>query len=165
VDFSRLNMRRTVVGGVASALLLISLLFLPWFELTDTPEREESNSWICGEGEFSCTGFETFPILRWLLILAALAPAILAWILIRGHALTWPPGEMTMVVGFIAFVLIFYNGIMDKPAPDDGLEFGTSLAWGYWVALISAAAIAATGFFRSAEERGPVQRKAPGTVG
>jgi hypothetical protein len=165
VDFSRLNMRRTVVGGVASALLLISLLFLPWFELTDTPERAESNSWLCGEGEFSCTGFETFPIMRWLLIGAALAPAILAWILIRGHKLTWPPGEMTMVVGFIAFVLIFYNGIMDKPSPDDGLEFGTSLAWGYWVALVASAAIAATGFFRSAEEKGPVQRKAPGTVG
>jgi len=153
------------VGGLASALLLLSLFFLPWFELTDTPERASSNSWLCGEGEFSCTGFETFSIMRWLLIGAALAPAILAWILIRGHKLAWPPGEMTMVVGFIAFVLILYNGIMDKPAPDDGLEFGTSLAWGYWVALISAAAIAATGFFRSAEEKGPVQRKAPGTVG
>ena len=153
------------MGGLASALLLLSLFFLPWFELTDTPERASSNSWLCGEGEFSCTGFETFSIMRWLLIGAALAPAILAWILIRGHKLTWPPGEMTMVVGFIAFVLILYNGIMDKPAPDDGLEFGTSLAWGYWVALVCAAAIAATGFFRSAEEKGPVQRKAPGTVG
>ena len=103
--------------------------------------------------------------MRWLLLGAALAPGILAWIIIRGHKLTWPPGEMTMVVGFIAFVLIFYNGVMDKPAPDDGLEFGTSIAWGYWVALLAAAMIAATGFFRSAEERGPVQRKAPGTVG
>jgi hypothetical protein len=150
---------------VASALLLASLLFLPWFELTDTPERAESNSWLCGTDEFSCTGFETFTIMRWLLIGAALAPAILAWILIRGHKLTWPPGEMTMVVGFAAFVLILYNGIIDKPAPEEGLEFGTSLAWGYWVALVAAAAIAATGFFRSAEERGPVRRKAPGTVG
>lgn len=165
MDFSRLNMRRTVVGGVAAALLLVSLFFLPWFELTDTPERADSGAWICGEDEFSCTGWETFPILRWLLLGAALAPGILAWIIIRGHKLTWPPGEMTMVVGFIAFVLIFYNGVMDKPAPDDGLEFGTSIAWGYWVALLAAAMIAATGFFRSAEERGPVQRKAPGTVG
>ena len=164
MDFSRLNMRRTVVGAVAGALLLISLVLLPWFELTDTPERAQSESWLCGEQEFSCTGWETFPIMRWLLIGAALAPAILGWIIIRGHALTWPPGEMTMVVGFIAFVLIFYNGVIDKPAPDEGLEFGTSIAWGYWVALVAAAGIAATGFFRSAEERGPVQRKAPGTV-
>jgi hypothetical protein len=164
VDFSRLNTRRTVVGGVASILLVVSILFLPWFSLTDTDQRAESNSWVCGEGEFSCTGFETFPIMRWLLLAAALAPLILAWIIVRGHKLTWPPGELTMVVGFVAFVLIFYNGIMDKPAPDDGLEFGTSLDYGYWVALLSAVGIAATGFFRSAEERGPVQRKAPGTV-
>ena len=93
MDFSRLNMRRTVVGGVASVLLLMSLLFLPWFELTDTRERAESGDWICGDGELSCTGWETFPIMRWLLIGAALAPAILAWIIIRGHKLTWPPAR------------------------------------------------------------------------
>ena len=146
-------------------LLIASLVLLPWFDLTDTPQRAESGSWLCGEGQFSCTGWETFPTMRWLLLGAALAPPILAWILIRGHKLTWPAGEMTMVIGFIAFVLIFYNGIIDKPAPSEGLEFGTSLAWGYWIALLAAAAIGATGFFRSAEERGPVQRKAPGTVG
>jgi hypothetical protein len=152
------------VGGVASALLLLSLLFLPWFEVSDSPTRE-SDDWLCGEGELSCTGFETFPIMRWLLIGAALAPAILAWILIRGHKLTWPPGEMTMVVGFTAFVLILYNGIISTPAPPSGQTFEITKDYGYWIALLAAAMIAATGFFRSAEERGPVQRKAPGTVG
>jgi hypothetical protein len=164
VDFSRLDMRRTIIGGTGSVLLIISILFLPWFTLTDVPERAEQGAWICGDGQFSCTGFETFPIMRWLLLGVALAPAILAWILVRGHKLTWPPGEMTMVVGFAGFVLIFYNGVMDKPAPDAGIEFGESLDYGYWVALISALVIAVTGFFRSTAERGPVQRKAPGTV-
>ena len=164
MDFSRLNVRRTVVGGLGSLLLVVSVLFLPWFDLTDTQERADTGAWLCGEGELSCTGFETFPILRWLLLAAALAPLILGWIIVRGHKLTWPPGEVTMVVGFTAFVLIFYNGVMDKPAPDDGQEFGESLAWGYWVALLGVVAIAATGFFRSAQERGPIKRKAPGTV-
>jgi hypothetical protein len=164
MDFSRLNVRRTVVGGLGSLLLVVSVLFLPWFDLTDTQERADTGAWLCGEGELSCTGFETFPILRWLLIAAALAPLILGWIIVRGHKLTWPPGEVTMVVGFTAFVLIFYNGVMDKPAPDEGQEFGESLAWGYWVALLGVVAIAATGFFRSAQERGPIKRKAPGTV-
>ncbi len=164
MDFSRLNMRRTVVGSVGSLLLLVSILLLPWFTLTDVPERADQGAWLCGTGELSCGGFETFPIMRWLLIGAALAPGILAWIIVRGHKLTWPPGEMTMVVGFTAFVLILYNGIIDKPAPSEGIEFGESLDYGYWIALLSAALIAATGFFRSAEERGPVQRKAPGTV-
>jgi hypothetical protein len=164
MDFSRLNARRTVVGAIGSLMLIVSILFLPWFSLTDVQERADQGAWLCGENEFSCTGFETFPIMRWLLLGAALAPLILAWILVRGHKLTWPPGEMTMVVGFTAFVLVLYNGLIDIPAPDKGIEFGTSRDWGYWVALLATAIIAATGFFRSAEERGPVQRKAPGTV-
>ena len=32
-----------------------------------------------------------------------------------------------MVAGFTALVLIGYNGLIDMPAPADGLEFGTSL--------------------------------------
>ena len=163
MDFSRLDPRRTVVGGVASALLIISILFLPWFSLTDTPERAETGAWLCGTDDFSCTGYETFPILKWLLLLAALSPAILGYILVRGHQTTWPSGEMTMVVGFAAFALILYNGIIDIPAPEEGQEFGESLDYGYWIALLSTLGIAATGFFRSAEEKGPVERKAPGT--
>ena len=163
MDFSRLDMRRTIVGGLGSLLLIISLLFLPWFSVTDVAERE-SDDWLCGVGNTSCTGWETFPIVRWLLLGVALAPPILAWILIRGHKLTWPPGEMTMVVGFAAFVLILYNGVIDIPGPPSGQEFGISRDYGYWIALISSLVIAFTGFFRSAVERGPVQRKAPGTV-
>ena len=39
-------------------------------------------------GQHHCTGFETFPILRWLLLLAAIAPLILAYIIVRGHKLS-----------------------------------------------------------------------------
>ena len=163
MDFSRLDMRRTIVGGVGSLLLIVSILLLPWFSVTDVPQRE-ADDWLCGVDQTSCTGWETFPIARWFMLGAALAPPILAWILIRGHKLTWPPGEMTMVVGFTAFVLILYNGLIDIPAPPSGQEFGESRDYGYWIALVSALVIGFTGFFRSAEERGPVQRKAPGTV-
>lgn len=164
MDFSRLDRRRTLIGAIASLVLIISVLFLPWFSLTDVPERAEQNAWVCGTGDFSCTAWETFPILRWLLILAALAPAILGYILIRGHKLSYPPGEMTMVAGFAATVLIAYNGIIDKPAPDDGIEFGTSLEPGYWVALLAAIVIAGIGFARSLESGARQGRKAPGTV-
>ena len=164
MDFSRLDRRRTLIGAVGSLVLIVSVLFLPWFSLTDVPQRVEQNAWVCGEGDFSCTPWETFPILRWLLLLAALAPAILGWILIRGHKLSYPPGEMTMVAGFAAFILIAYNGIIDKPAPDDGIEFGTSLEWGYWVALLAAIVIAGVGFARSLESGARQGRKAPGTV-
>ncbi len=82
----------------------------------------------------------------------------------RGHKLSWAPGEVTMVVGFIAITLIGYNGIIDRPAPDDGTEFGIGLMYGYWLALLGAMAIAATGFLRSMASGGRKERKAPGTV-
>ncbi|HSJ17257.1 MAG TPA: hypothetical protein VK920_04135 [Solirubrobacterales bacterium] len=163
MDFSRLDRRRTIIGGVAGVLLLVSILFLPWFSLTDVPERAEQGAWLCGEDEFSCTGFETFPILRWLLIASTFAPLILAWVIVRGHQLSWAPGEMTMVVGFAAMVLIAYNGLIDRPSPDAGLEFGIGLDWGYWVALLSAATIAGVAFMRSIAGQ-TRERKAPGTV-
>jgi hypothetical protein len=163
MDFSRLDQRRTIVGGVAAILLVVSILFLPWFSLTDTPERAEQGAWLCGSGEFSCTGFQTFPILRWLLLASALAPAILAWVIIRQHQLSWAPGELTMVVGFAAMVLILYNGIIDRPAPDQGTEFGIGLDYGYWVALLASATIAGVAFMRSLAGQ-TRERKAPGTV-
>jgi hypothetical protein len=163
MDFSRLDRNRVLLGAFGGGMLLLSLLFLPWYSLTDTPQREEQGAWICGEGEFECTGFETFPILRWLLIAAAFAPLILAWILVRGHKLAWAPGEVTMIVGFAAITLIGYNGIIDRPAPDNGTEFGIGLSYGYWLALLGAIAIAATGFLRS-QVGAKRERKAPGTV-
>ncbi|MGH2961749.1 MAG: hypothetical protein ACRDL3_06115 [Solirubrobacterales bacterium] len=163
MDFSRLDRRRTIIGGVAGVLLLVSILFLPWFTLTDVPERAEQNAWLCGENEFSCSGFETFPILRWLLIASTFAPLILAWVIIRGHTLSWAPGELTMVVAFITMVLIAYNGLIDRPAPDDGLEFGIGIDYGYWVALLCSITIAGVAFLRSLEGQSR-ERKAPGTV-
>jgi len=163
MDFSRLDQRRTIIGGVAALLLVVSILFLPWFSLTDTPERAEQGSWLCGTDEFSCTGFETFPILRWLLLASALAPLILAWVIIRQHKLSWAPGEMTMVVAFAAMVLILYNGIIDRPSPDNGLEFGIGLDYGYWVALLASVTIAGVAFMRSLAGQ-TRERKAPGTV-
>jgi hypothetical protein len=167
VDFSRLNRNRVLVGGLASLLLIISILFLPWYSLEENPQRLAPDSteevWLCGVGGYECTGFETFPILRWLLLLAALAPAILAWILVRGHKLSWAPGEMTMVAGFAATVLIAYNGIIDRPGTGPA-EIGVGLDYGYWLALLAAIVIAGTGFTRSLESGERKTRKAPGTV-
>jgi hypothetical protein len=169
VDFSRLNRTRVIVGAVASILLIISILFLPWYSLDHLVSRTvgnpsyDSGSFVCGTGEFSCTGFETFPILRWLLLGAAFAPLILGYILVRGHKLSYPPGEMTMVAGFTAAVLVLYNGIIDKPGTGIAAT-GVSLDYGYWIALISSLTIAFTGFTRSLESGGRKQRKAPGTV-
>ncbi len=167
MDFSRLDPGRVILGMVGSAMVLISVLFLPWYSLSHSVARVPGSSYdpstfTCGTNDFSCTGFDTFPILRWLLIAGALSPLILAWIIVRGHKLSWAPGEMTMVAGFAMVVLIGYNGILDKPGSGPA-EVGVSLDYGYWIALVGAIAISATAFLRSqaGQKR---ERKAPGTV-
>ncbi len=165
MDFSNLDRNRVILGAVGGGLLLISLLFLPWYSLTDTPERARNrapgsaaranSSAPASRPSRSCAGC-CWPL--------RFAPLILAWILVRGHKLSWAPGEVTMVVGFAAITLIGYNGIIDRPAPDDGTEFGIGLMYGYWLALLAAMAIAATGFLRSLASGGRRERKAPGTV-
>jgi hypothetical protein len=67
------------------------------------------------------------------------------------------------VVGFAAMVLILYNGIIDRPAPDQGTEFGIGLDYGYWVALLASVTIAGVAFMRSLAGQ-TRERKAPGTV-
>ncbi len=170
MDFSRLNPGRTILGAASSALLILSLLLLPWYSLAGPPEnaaRQPGNvnyhdSFICGTGDFHCGGFETFPIMRWLLLLAAIAPLILGWIVVRSNRLSYPPGEMTMTAGLAAAVLILYNGVVDKPGSGVA-EVGVSLEYGYFLALLGAIGIAVTGYLRSQADQRKT-RKAPGTV-
>jgi hypothetical protein len=163
MDFSKLS-RYEVYGALASLVLVVSLLFIPWYDLEMNQLRvEDGDGFICGTGEFSCTGWETFPIMRWFLLLAAAAPVILAYIVARGNKLSWPPGEMTMLAGFIAFVLIFYNGVLDTPGSQLA-EIGVSKQIGYYLALLASVGIATAGIARAAESQGPRVRKTPGTV-
>ena len=159
MDTSKLS--RAELLGILAGLVLVGSLFLEWFSLdTEGVQRDESDDWVCGTGDNSCTGFDTFPILRWLLIAAAAAPLILSWIVVRGHELTWPRGELTAIVGLAAFVLIAYNGFIDKPSPND---IGVNLSYGYFVALLAALGIFAAGGYRTVESGGGGQRKPPAT--
>jgi len=164
MDFSKLS-RSEWLGLAASALLVIAVLFLPWFDLAEGPSRtaEDSSGFLCGDGDFTCGSFGVFPILSWLLLAAALAPWILAYIVVRDNKLSWPPGEMTMLVGFTAFVLIAYNGIVDQPGTGNQ-EIGLTKEIGYYVALFSALGIAIAGIGRAMEMAKDAPRKAPGTV-
>lgn len=160
MDFSKLS--RSEMIGVIAGLILIGSLFLEWFSLDtgDAVQRDESDDWVCGVGDDSCTGFETFPILRWLLIAAAAAPLILTYIVSRGHELTWPRGEVTAIVGLTAFTLIAYNGFVDKPSQND---IGISLSYGYFIALLASLGIFVAGGFRAVESGGGAPRKPPAT--
>ena len=151
------------VGIAASIALAASVLFLPWFSLADTPTRMAGDGFVCGDGNLSCTAFATFPLMRWaLLAIAAASPALL-YVLLRGHAVGWPLGDITMMAGALGFVLVAYNGIVDRPGV--GVEeAGISLAYGYVIALTATIAIALSGMMRAAEMGGQRARKPPGVL-
>ena len=139
-----------VLGG----LLLALGVFLPWYETN--PDNRNAN--VDGAtGSFSA--FAALPILRWLLLAAAVAPLILAWIILRDHELSWPRGEMTAVVGMIALVLVLYVGLVDRPGEPSGQ---ISLEYGWFVALLGIAAIILGGAIRASGTERP--RKPPGVL-
>src|SRR4051812_46027722 len=117
-------------------------MFLPWFGTSAT----NPNSRLAGaSGGATVNAWQTFSVLDLLLVLAASAPFILSWIIARGHKLTWKPGEVTMIVGITALVLILCNGIiLGKPKP--GIEIGLDI--GYFVAILGCIGMAIAGYIR-----------------
>ena len=154
LDLSRLSPGEFM--GMGAALLLLASLFMPWF----TTSGSNANSQIAGaSGGDSATALEVFGILDWVLIAACTAPFILSWIVARGHKLTWKPGEVTMIVGITAFVLILCNGII-LGRPGDSVDIGLGL--GYFVALIASAGMLVAGYLRQAFYTSA--RKPPGVI-
>jgi hypothetical protein len=139
--------------AVAGGLLLAVSVFLPWYGTSDNP-----NAVIEGErGDLSA--WQVHPILRWLMLLAALAPLILAWIVLREHELSWPRGEMTAVVAMAALGLVLYAGIVSRPGEP---RSQISLQIGWFLAVIGIVLMMVGGARRAAEvERA---RKPPGVL-
>ena len=148
VDLHRLGRGDLVAAG--GGLLLFASLFLPWYSVSG-PGGPCSSS--------QCTAFQTFSSLDILLILGSLAPWILFWIVTRGNELSWPPGEITMISGMIAIVLILYNGVLDQPGTNPNF---VSLDVGWFAGLVGAIAIIVGGAM-SEVTRGGVRRKPPGS--
>jgi hypothetical protein len=141
LDLSRLTPGEYM--GMAAGLVLLGSLFLPWFSTSGNPNSRITSAHIGANS--SATAWETFPVLRWLLLAACTAPFILSWIVARQHKLTWRPGEVTMIVGITAFVLILCNGVvLGKPAP--GIEIGLEV--GYFVALLASFGMCVAGYLR-----------------
>jgi hypothetical protein len=140
--------------GFAGAGVLLGSLFLPWFSTScmsikpNDPAGCNPRSVLHGSrGDF--TAFQTYGILDVLLIAACVAPFVLAYIIARGHKLTWAPGEITMIVGMTAGALILLNGIiLGRPGGSDSVEI--SIEYGYIVGLVGANMILAGGLVRQA---------------
>ena len=152
MNFSRLG--RGEYLAVLGGLLLALSLFLPWYE-TNPDNRNAMIDGVRG----SATAFDAFPILRWLLLAAAVAPLILAWVILRDHQLSWPRGELTAVVGMVAVVLVLYVGLVDRPGTPSSQ---ISLRIGWFVALIGCGLIVFGGALRASSTERP--RKPPGVL-
>jgi hypothetical protein len=155
------RLERTEVAGLAAAALLIVSVFLPWFSLTDTPERIEQQAWVCGANDFSCSAWATFPINRWLFMAAAAAPIILTYFILTSQKGQYPTGEFTMTVGLAVIVLAGFNGFISKPGGSG--QFGVSLDYGIFLALLAGLVMAVAGALRSLESGGGAARKPPAT--
>jgi hypothetical protein len=154
VDFKQLD-RGELIAALGGVLLAISI-FLAWYSLGN--QYAQLNS--CRGPHVSCSGWNALTILRFLLLLAAIAPAILAYIIVRGHALSWPRGELTAVVALAALTFIIFRGVIDKPGTPSGQ---ISIDYGWWVALLGGLLIL-TGSIWRARESGGARRKPPGVL-
>jgi hypothetical protein len=154
LDTSRLSPGE--YGGMAAGAILFLSLWLPWF----TTSEDNRFSRLAGaSGGDGVNAWQVFTTLDILLVGAATAPFILSWIIARGHKLTWKPGEVTMIVGITAFVLILCNGII-LGRPGDSVDIG--LGVGYFLGLIASAGMLIAGYLRQAIYTDA--RKPPGVI-
>jgi hypothetical protein len=153
MDVRALN-RGELIAAAGGILLGISV-FLAWYSLGNRFAHLNS----CHGPNSSCSGWNALTIMRFAFLLAAAAPAILAWIIARGHALAWPRGELTAVVAVIALILTLFRGLIDKPGSPPGQ---ISINFGWWVALLGGLLILAGSMWRS-QESAP-RRKPPGVL-
>jgi len=153
VNFRELN--RGELIATAGGILLGVSLFLSWYSLGNRNTVLAS----CRGPDSSCSGWAALSIARFLLLIAAIAPAILAYIIIRGHALSWPRGELTAVTALVALTITLFRGVIDKPgSPSDEI----SVSGGWWVALIACLMILGGAVFRA--QQSGARRKPPGVL-
>src|SRR5581483_1962816 len=159
MDFGRLD-RGEMLAALGGVLLAVSL-FLAWYTL-GTPNTTLSGCRgpkTFGAGSTNCTGWSALEVMRFLLLLAALAPVILAYIIATGQALAWPRGELTAVVALTALTLVIFRGLIDKPGYPSG-EISVSYGWG--LAMIGGVMRLVGAIWRSQESAS--RRKPPGVL-
>jgi hypothetical protein len=151
MDLRQLD-RGELVAVLGGAILGVSV-FLAWFTLGDKFTVLGS----CRGPNTSCSAWKSMMIIRYLLLVTAAAPLVLAWIIIRGHALSWPRGEMTAIIAIAALTFTVFRGVIDRPGTPPG-QIG--ITYGWWIGLAGGLLILVGSVFRAKESA--TTRKPPG---
>jgi hypothetical protein len=151
MDFRALD-RGELVAVLGGAILGVSV-FLGWYWLGD---RFAVLGACRGPGT-SCSAWKSLMTVRYLLLVAAIAPAVLAWIILRGHALSWPRGEMTAVIALAALTFTLFRGVIARPGTPSG---EISVDYGWFIAVTGGLLILIGSVWRTRESVGA--RKPPG---
>jgi hypothetical protein len=152
VHFDKLQ--RGEIIACAGGFLLAIAVFLPWY----STDSGNANSVINNRhGDFSA--WDAHTVSRFLFLLAAAAPFILAWIVVREHQLSWPRGELTAISGITSLVLVLVLGFIARPGdPRDTISFGI----GWYLAVVASIVIIVGAIMRTTETE--TVRKPPGVL-
>jgi hypothetical protein len=141
-----------MIGG----LLLALSIFLPWYTLGNALTTLNDYR----GPDVSVSAWNALMVFRFLFLAAAIAPFILTYIVLRGHALTWPRGEVTAVVGITAFVFVLVRGFLIQPG-DPTSQVGVGI--GFFLAVVATLVITAGALMHRAESDTGA-RKPPGVL-
>jgi uncharacterized membrane protein len=146
--------RGELIAVVGSTVLVVSL-FLHWYDLGNMHATLGS----CRGPHTACTAWQALKIGRFLFIAAAAAPVILAYIILRGHGLSWPRGELTAVTSVAVIIMVIFLGVLDKPGTPRG---EITVSYGWWLALAGGILILIGAVWRTSEST--AARKPPGVL-
>jgi CDP-diglyceride synthetase len=141
-----------VIGG----LILALSLFLSWYTLNNQYASLHS----CRGSGASCSGWSSLGAFSVIIVIAAIAPVVLAYIVVRGHALSWPRGELTALCSLVAIVVTLFLGFIDKPGSPRG---EIHISYGWFLAMLGGVLILIGAVVRS-QESGGRRRKPPGVL-
>lgn len=144
-----------MVGG---AILAVAV-FLAWYKLGN--DNTTLGTVGAGHQGETVSAWKGLSILRFLLLLGALSPFILAYIVVREHALSWPRGELTAVVGLTAVTLVLIRGFILKPGDPTSQ---VSLQFGWIIALVGSGLILFGALIHQATTGNERPRKPPGVL-
>jgi predicted permease len=148
------NLSRSEFIAALGGILLGVCVFLPWYE----PNEGNRNAVVAGARE-AVSAWDAHMILRYFFLVAAVAPVVLLYIVLRDHELSWPRGEMTAVIAIAAFGFIGYLGVIDRPGEPSG---EIALKYGWIGAMLGVILMAAGGAMRAGTSERP--RKPPGVL-